>query len=87
MSKKKDRIKLPKRFAGVKIPKEARSGINRMLKGLPAPAAKPLLASAVTALIGTLATRLEEPLRELIEAKTGKGKARLDRTEGSTTAH
>ncbi len=77
-TKKQDRTKLPKRVAGVKVPKEARRSVNRLLKSLPRPAAKPLLAAAIGALVTSLAAALEEPLRDLIEAQTAKvgGKAK-----------
>ena len=50
--KKKDRVKLPKRLMGVKIPKETRRTINAILKDVPASSIKPTLLAA----IGTLAT-------------------------------
>lgn len=76
--KKNSRVKLPKRVAGVKVPKEARKSVNRLLRSLPAPTAKPLLGAAVGALVTSLAAALEDPLRELIEAQTAKvsGKVR-----------
>jgi hypothetical protein len=84
-AKKQDRIKLPKRIAGVKVPKEARKSVNRLLRTLPAPSAKPLLVAALGTLVTSLAKALEDPLRELIEAET----ARLDRKrdDAARTAH
>ena len=78
MSKQKKigRAKLPKRFLGVKIPKATRHNLNAMLKQLPTSAAKPLLGAAVGTLVTALATRLETPLRELIESHTAPGKGR-----------
>lgn len=74
--KSKSALKLPKRIAGVKIPKQARKSVNRLLKQLPEPAAKPLLGMAIGALVTTLAERLEDPLRELIESQTEKAGGR-----------
>lgn len=71
-SKKQDRAKLPKRVAGVKVPKEARRSVNRLLKSLPTPATKPLLGAAIGTLVTSLAAALEDPLRELIDAQTAK---------------
>ncbi len=68
-NKKKDRLKLPKRFLGVKIPKNTRRTVNKLLKDLPAPAAKPVLTAAVGALATALVARIEDPLRELIEKR------------------
>lgn len=50
--KKKNRVKLPKRLMGVKIPKETRRTVNAMLKDVPSGSLKPMLLAA----IGTLAT-------------------------------
>jgi len=86
-SKKNDRLKLPKRFAGVKIPKDTRKSINRLLKDLPSPAAKPLLTAAVGALVTALAARIEDPLREMIEKRSGPAKPRESPTVGAPTAH
>lgn len=83
--KKNDRIKLPKRIAGVKIPKQARKSVNTLLKGVPAPAARPLLGAAIAALVTTLAEKLENPLRELIESHTAKPGERDDKAP--RTAH
>jgi hypothetical protein len=66
-SKSKGRVKLSKRFLGVKIPKATRRSVNAMLKTVPAPAVKPLLTVAVGALVTALAARLEGPLQELTE--------------------
>jgi hypothetical protein len=84
-SKKADKIKLSKQIAGVKIPKPARKSINKLLKQLPAPAAKPLLGAAVGALVTTLAERLEEPLRELVESHTARSPR--NGKESRPTAH
>ena len=86
-SKKNDSLKLPKRFAGVKIPKDARRSVNRLLKDLPSPAAKPLLTAAVGGLIAALAARLEEPIRDMIQSKTPRKKARAGIEPVASTAH
>ena len=87
MSKTKDRVKLPKRLLGVKIPKATRKSVNAMLKGIPAPTAKPLLAVAVGALMTSLAARLEGPLQELIEKGVGDKKPGGKDKTAPSTAH
>ena len=86
-SKKKDRLKLPKRFLGVKIPKDTRRAVNKLLKDMPEPAAKPLLTAAVGALVTALAARIEDPLRELIENRKAPSKVREPVAGGTSTAH
>lgn len=76
MSKTKNRLKLPKRLLGVKIPKTTRKQVNAVLAGLPGDTAKPLLAVAVGGLVTALAARLEQPLAELIEAHADPKKRR-----------
>jgi adenine/guanine phosphoribosyltransferase-like PRPP-binding protein len=89
MSKKKnkDRVKLPKRFLGVKIPKATRKNVNAMLKGVPAPAVKPVLTAAVGGLVAALAARLEGPLQELIESYTADPKRPRRKGETLPTSH
>ena len=86
-SMKKDRLKLPKRFLGVKIPKDTRRAVNKLLKDLPAPAAKPLLTAAVGALVTALAARIEDPLRELVEKRTTPAKPSEKSPAATLTAH
>jgi hypothetical protein len=68
--KTKDRVKLPKRLLGVKIPKATRKSVNAMLKDVPAPALKPLMTMAVGGLVTALAARFEAPLQEFIDKHT-----------------
>jgi hypothetical protein len=79
--KKNDRIKLPKRLLGVKLPKEARRNVNDLLAMVPASTAKPLAAMAVTAVTTVLAERLEQPLKEWLQRtglETEQARARED---------
>lgn len=83
MSKKKnDRIKLPKTLMGVKLPKQSRREVNRLLKNLPASTAKPLIATAVGAIATILAERLDQPLKTLIES----GERRLKQSRAAKPA-
>jgi hypothetical protein len=64
---KKDRIKLPKRLLGVKLPKATRKSLNRMLKSVSTDIARPLAAAAVGAFATIITERLEAPLKDLAE--------------------
>lgn len=88
MSKKqtKDRVKLPKRFLGVKIPKATRKSVNAMLKDVPAPAVKPLMTMAVGGLVTALAARFEAPLQEFVDKHT-PDKRKSDADPAAPTAH
>ena len=66
--KKRNKMRLPKRLMGVKLPKEARRGVNGLLKSLPPSAAKPIIVAAVSGIALVLAEKLEHPLRTLIES-------------------
>ena len=57
--KKKDRVKLPKRLMGVKIPKETRRTINALLKDIPATSIKPTLLAAIGTLASGIVARFE----------------------------
>jgi hypothetical protein len=85
--RKKDRIKLPKRLLGVKIPKATRKQVNALLKQLPTSTAKPLLGATVGTLVAALAARLEQPLHDLIESYTRPGKTSAEGKGAVPTAH
>lgn len=55
--KKKDRVKLPKRLMGVKVPKETRRTINAILKDVPASSIKPMLLTAIGTLTSSVLAR------------------------------
>ena len=79
--KKSDRIKLPKRLLGVKLPKEARRNVNDLLALVPASTAKPMATMAVTAVATVLAERLEEPLKEWLQRAGQDGDRRGGRED------
>lgn len=72
---KNKRLKMPKRLLGVKLPKDARRTVNRLLKLAPADAAKPLISAAVGGIAVALAEKLEQPLKELLEGRWPDAKA------------
>jgi len=91
MSKKrkhKDRLKLPKRLLGVKLPKDTRRRVNGLLKELPSPAAHPAASILVGTVVSALAARLEDPLRGFIETYP-KRRGRIPRksTEATGAPH
>ena len=75
MAKKNKKLKLPKRLLGVKLPKDARKTLNKLLKVAPADAAKPLISMAVGGVAVALAERLEQPLKDLLDRDWPGGKA------------
>lgn len=79
--KKKDRVKLPKRLMGVKIPKETRRTINALLKDVPARSVKPMLLAAIGSLATGVLARFEG---DQAPEETGRSKAARARAAGST---
>jgi hypothetical protein len=78
---KKNRLKLPKRVLGARIPKDSRKRINGLLKHAPASESRPIVAAAVSIVATMLAERLEGPLNELLNRHgigepPAKGKSR-----------
>lgn len=73
---KTNRIKLPKRLLGVKLPKQSRKNLNRILKGVSSAQANPLVAAAVGSFVTLLAERLEQPLQAIVDHPAVSGKPR-----------
>ena len=86
---RKNQLKLPKRLLGVKVPKKSRKSLNALLRGVPSSQANPLVGAVVGSFVTMMVERLEQPLRDLIEAQLPAGKRRSkERPSGlSSQAH
>jgi hypothetical protein len=78
MSKTKNRVKLPKRLLGVKIPKATRKLVRAQFKDLPSDKAEPLIAAAVGTLVAILTAKVEQqPQPEVAEGGAKKVKRKV----------
>ena len=84
--KKKDRVKLPKRLLGVKIPKETRRTINAVLKDVPASSLRPMLLAAISALTSSVVARFQGDEGQEEPRKSKPGRVRTP-AAGSTLPH
>ena len=75
MAKDKKKLKVPKRIAGVKVPKEIRKPVNKALKLADDPQARGLAIAALTAAAGALTAKTDgdEARRALRPGEPGTG--------------
>lgn len=76
MSDKKNRLKLPKRLLGVKIPKATRKLVKAQFKGVAADKAEPQIAAAVGTLVAILTAKVDQPQSEAVKSDGGSKKAK-----------